>query len=247
MSLFRIASVVALAVSLTSSTMAWAGDIVVATDASNVPFEYKQGNEYVGFDIDLWSAIAKEAGITYELRPMDFSGIIPALQTGQVDVALASITIKAEREKVIDFSDPYYDSGFSLLVLSNSTIKGTDDLKGKLLALKTGTAAVDYAKEHFAGTELRLFPNSDNAYLEVATGRADGAIHDTPSVLYYIKTAGNGNVKTVGEQMMAQKYGIAFPKGSALRSKVNLALAKLKSDGTYSKIYEKWFGAQAAK
>ena len=77
-----------------SIQMAQAADLVVATDTAFVPFEFKEGDKYVGFDIDMWDEIAKEIGVTYKLQPMDFNGIIPALQTKQVDVALAGITIK---------------------------------------------------------------------------------------------------------------------------------------------------------
>ncbi|CCM76825.1 glutamine ABC transporter substrate-binding protein GlnH [Rhizobium mesoamericanum] len=221
-----------------------AKDLVVATDTAFVPFEFKQGDQYVGFDIDLWDAVAKDIGVSYSLQPMDFNGIIPALQTKQVDVGLAGITIKDERKKVIDFSDGYYDSGFLLMVPTDSKIAGPADLKGKTLAIKTGTSAADYAKANFKDTELRQFPNVDNAYMELQTGRVDAAMHDTPNVLYYIKTAGAGKVKAVGEQMMAQQYGIAFPKGSELVAKVNASLAKLKDNGTYTAIYKKWFGAE---
>lgn len=224
--------------------VAHAKDLVVATDTAFVPFEFKQGDKYVGFDIDLWDAVAKDIGVTYKLQPMDFNGIIPALQTKQVDVGLAGITIKDERKKVIDFSDGYYDSGFLLMVPADSKIAGPADLKGKTLAIKTGTSAADYAKANFKDTELRQFPNVDNAYMELQTGRVDAAMHDTPNVLYYIKTAGGGKVKAVGEQMMAQQYGIAFPKGSDLVAKVNASLTKLKKDGTYTAIYKKWFGAE---
>src|SRR5262245_41471129 len=104
-----------------------ADDLIVATDTAFVPFEFKQGDKYVGFDIDMWDAIAKEIGVTYQLQPMDFNGILPALQTKQIDVGLAGITIKPERQKVIDFSDGYYDSGFMLMVRTDSTIKSADD------------------------------------------------------------------------------------------------------------------------
>lgn len=226
------------------TTAASADELVVATDTAFVPFEYKDGDEYVGFDIDMWKEIAGDLGLEYELRPMDFSGIIPALQTGQIDVALAGITIKPEREEVIDFSDGYYDSGFLLMVPVDSDIKGPEDLAGKTLSVKTGTSAVDYATEHFADTELRMFPNIDNAYLELRTGRVDAAMHDTPNVLYYVATAGDGQVKAVGEQMMAHEYGIGFPKGSELVPKVNEVLAKMREDGRYDAIYEKWFGSR---
>jgi len=221
--------------------------LLVACDTAFVPFEFKQGDQYVGFDIDLWKEIAKDTKLEYRLQTMDFNGILPALQTRNVDVALAGITIKDERKKIVDFSDGYYDSGFTLMVPAASTIKGADDLKGKSLAIKTGTSAADYAKANFAGTELRQFPNIDNAYMELATGRVDAAMHDTPNVLYYIHTVGKGRVKAVGQQMMAQQYGIAFPKGSPLVPKVNAALAKIKADGRYAAIYKKWFGTEPAK
>lgn len=221
-----------------------ADELVVATDTAFVPFEFKEGDKYVGFDIDLWDAIATDLGVEYRLQPMDFNGIIPALQTKQVDVALAGITIKDERKQVIDFSDGYYDSGFLLMVPTDSDIKDADGLKGKTLAVKTGTSATDYAKEHFKETELRQFPNIDNAYLELQTGRVDAAMHDTPNVLYYIAKAGQGRVKAVGQQMMAHEYGIAFPKGSELVARVNEALKKIKADGRYDAIYEKWFGTK---
>jgi len=242
---FLKVSLAAFALAISGTSMAAGKELLIATDTAFVPFEFKQGNEYVGFDIDLWAAIAKELGVSYQLKPMDFNGIIPALQTHNVDAALAGITIKEERKQAIDFSDGYYDSGFLLMVKSdNETIKGEADIAGKSLAVKSGTSAADYAKANLEAKDLRQFPNIDNAYLELRTGRVDAAMHDTPNVLYYIKTAGEGQVKAVGAQMMAQQYGIGFPKGSELREPVNAALKKLRADGTYAKIYEKWFGTQ---
>lgn len=244
----RVLLAAALCAALGGTTaLAQAQTLVVATDTAFVPFEFKQGDKYVGFDIDLWDAVAKELGLSYRLQPMDFNGILPALQTKNVDVALAGITIKDERKKVIDFSDGYYDSGFMIMVPADSKVNGAADLKGKSLAIKTGTSAADYAKANFAGTELRQFPNIDNAYLELMTGRVDAAMHDTPNVLYFANTAGKGKVKVVGTQMMAHQYGIGFPKGSPLVPKVNTALAKIKADGRYNTIYKKWFGTEPPK
>ncbi|MDH4870073.1 glutamine ABC transporter substrate-binding protein GlnH [Pseudomonas sp. BN515] len=237
------AALAALAIAATTHANATDKELLVATDTAFVPFEFKQGNEYVGFDIDLWAAIAKELGWKYTLKPMDFNGIIPALQTRNVDLALAGITIKEERKQAIDFSDGYYDSGFLLMVRSdNDSIKGEADIVGKTVAVKSGTSAADYAKANLKASDLRQFPNIDNAYLELRTGRVDAAMHDTPNVLYYIKTAGEGQVKAVGQQMMAQQYGIGFPKGSELREPVNGALKTLRENGTYAEIYRKWFG-----
>lgn len=226
----------------TSSTV-----LNVATDTSFVPFEFKDGGSYTGFDIDLWKAIADKLDVKYKLQPMDFNGILPALQTGQVDAALAGITITDERKQAIDFSDGYYDSGFSIMVKSDDdSIKNWDDLAGKTVAMKTGTSAAEWAKKNLTDTTIKLFPNIDNAYLELQAGGVDAAIHDTPNVMYYINKNGNGKVKKVGDQESAQQYGIAFPKGSDMTAKVNKALKELKSDGTYNKLYKKWFGEEPA-
>jgi len=234
---FFAAAALALGVSSAS-----ADKLVVATDTAFVPFEFMQDGEYVGFDIDMWNTIADELGLEFELRPMDFNGIIPGLQTRQVDVALAGITIREDRAQVIDFSDGYYDSGFLIMVPVDSEIESFADLEGKTLAVRTGTSAADYARDNFTNTTLRQFPNIDNAYLELRTGRVDAAMHDTPNVLYYIATAGDGAVKAVGEQMMAHQYGIGFPKGSELVAPVNQVLANMREDGRYDEIYMKWFG-----
>jgi glutamine transport system substrate-binding protein len=238
----RTLSLFAAAALALGANSALADKLVVATDTAFVPFEFMQDGEYVGFDIDMWNMIAEGLELEFELRPMDFNGIIPGLQTGQVDVALAGITIREDRAEVIDFSDGYYDSGFLIMVPVDSDIEGADDLAGKTLAVRTGTSAADYARENFTETTLRQFPNIDNAYLELRTGRVDAAMHDTPNVLYYIATAGDGQVKAVGEQMMAHQYGIGFPKGSDLVEPVNQVLANMREDGRYDEIYMKWFG-----
>ena len=234
-SVFKV-SLAALTLAFAVSSHAANKTLVVATDTAFVPFEFKQGDKYVGFDVDLWAAIAKELKLDYTLKPMDFSGIIPALQTKNIDLALAGITITDERKKAIDFSDGYYKSGLLVMVnANNNDIKDVKDLNGKVVAVKSGTGSVDYAKANIKTKDLRQFPNIDNAYMELGTGRADAVL----------KTAGNGKFKAVGESLEAQNYGIAFPKGSdELREKVNGALKTLRENGTYNEIYKKWFGTE---
>jgi len=239
-------SVAALALAFSLSSTAAEKKLVVATDTAFVPFEFKQGDKYVGFDVDLWDAIAKELKLDYTLKPMDFSGIIPALQTRNVDLALAGITITEERKKAIEFSDGYYKSGLQVMVRNNeNNIKGISDLNGKVVAVKSGTGSVEYAKANIKAKDLRQFPNIDSAYMELGTNRADAVLHDTPNILYFIHTAGKGRFKAVGDSIEAQQYGIAFPKGSDdLREKVNGALKTLKENGTYNQLYKKWFGTE---
>lgn len=225
------------------SGTSFAEKLNVGTDTAFVPFEYKgPDGKYTGFDIDLWAEIAKRIGVEYELRPMDFNGLIPGLTTGNLDVALAAIFIKSEREKAIDFSHPYFRAGLMTMVPANNTdINGPADLEGKVVAVKLGTATVEYV-EGLNPKRIVKFPNIDQAYLEVVTGGADAAMHDTPNVLYYIKTAGEGRVKAVGADVKAAQYGIAFPMGSKLRKPVNVALLEMMEDGTYAELYQKWFG-----
>ncbi len=230
------------------TSMAQEKALIVATDTAFVPFEFKQGDKYVGFDIDLWGLIASEMKVNYQFQIMDFSGIIPALQTNNVDVAIAGMSIKDERRKVIDFSDPYYQSSTAIMVRSNNKdISSPADLNGKIIGAKTGTATVDWIKANVKPKELRLFPNIDNAYLDLRSGGLDAAMHDTPNVQYYIQTAGQGSVKMAAIASSGAFYGIAFPKGSPWVEKVNNALKKIKADGRYDSIYKKWFGHVLAK
>jgi glutamine transport system substrate-binding protein len=231
-----------------SQVLAQNKELLVATDTAFVPFEFKQNGKYTGFDIELWDAIAKEAGFKYTLRPMDFNGIIPGLQTRNIDAALAGITIRDDRKKVIDFSDPYYESGLAILVgKDNTAIKTAKDLEGKTVAVKIGTATVDYLKSNVPNAKLKLFPNIDNAFLELATGRVDAVVHDTPNLQYFAKTGGEGRVKVVGSLKSGDFYGIGFPKGSELVPAVNKALKAIQANGKYDALYQKWFGQKTAQ
>lgn len=223
---------------------AHAGALYIGVDTSFVPFEYKgEDGKYTGFDIEMWAEIADRINVEYELKPMDFNGLIPALTTGNIDAALAAIFIKSSREKKIDFSHPYFRAGLKTMVRTeNNDVHEPKDLAGKTVAVKTGTATVEYVESLNPGKIVK-FPNIDQAYLEVVTGGADAAMHDTPNVLYFIKKAGQGKVKAVGADVKAAQYGIAFPQGSDLREKVNIALLEMMEDGAYDDLYKKWFGS----
>lgn len=217
----------------------------VGTDTSYVPFEFldQKSGEYVGFDIDLMEAISKEAGFEYELTPMDFTGIIPALQTGNLDLAIAGITINPDREKAVDFSAPYYDAGTAILIHEDEeNIKSGEDLKGRVVATKQGTSSYDYATAIEGIKDIVPFPNIDQAYMELEKGSADAVIFDLPNILYYMKTNEDKKVKVVDELLEGQSFGIAFPMGSELTKDVDAALKTLKENGTYDELYEKWFG-----
>ena len=215
----------------------------IACDVSFVPFMFPdENNQYVGFDVDLLNAMSDYLGFTYELQPMEFTALLSSVQAKKVDLGSSGITITDERKKVMDFSDPYYDSATQILVKDDSDIKDFDDLHGKTVSMKIGTAPVKYIEEHYPDVNIKEFNTSDEAYLEVARGSADASVFETPNMLYYIKQNPNSHTKVVGTKIDACQYGILFPKHSELTKYFNAALAKLKADGTYDKIYEKWFG-----
>ncbi len=242
-SLLKILSILSV---ITFAATAETKKLIVATDTAFMPFEFKQGDKYVGFDIDLWEAIAQELNLSYTLKPMDFSGVIPALQSRNVDLAIAGIAITELRKEVIDFSDVYYSGGLLVLVrMDNDDIKSEKDLSGKIVAVKSGTESANYAKDNINAGELRQFPNIDNAYMELAAKRADAVLYDAPNILAFMKFSGNTQFKTVGNQIKAQHFCIALPKGSdELRKKINTALQTLRDNGTYAQIYKKWFDVE---
>jgi glutamine transport system substrate-binding protein len=236
------AAVIAMAV---SGAPAMAKTLTVATDANFPPFEFKDASgKHTGFDVELWDALAKEIGVEYKLQPMDFNGIIPGLQTGQLDVGIAGMTIKLERAKLIDFSVPYFKAGLLIMVKAdNNDIKGIEDLKGRIVSTKLGTTSQDFVKANAQARKVKLFPNNDAMILELMSGGADAVVFDSPVMANFMQSdAGKGKVKVVGPVYMGQSYGIGFPKGSPLVPKVNKALKKLRKNGTYDALYKKWFG-----
>lgn len=219
-------------------------EYTVVSDTSFVPFEFKEDGEYVGFDIELINAIADEVGFKVNLETTNFDGIIPGLQTGSFDIALAGISITEERAKKIDYSDPYYESGLRIGVsVDNDDINGIEDLEGKTIATRLGSTSAAYIKDNIKDAEANQYEQLDQAYLAVENGSADAILYDAPNVAYYIKTKGEDSLKMVGDLYQAEDYGIAITKGKDdLVEAINDGLATLRENGKYAEIYEKWFG-----
>lgn len=218
----------------------------VGVDTTYPPFEFKEGNEYKGIDIELINAIAKNQGFDIELTPMDFGGIIPAMQANQLDVAIAGMSITDDRKKVVDFSTPYFDAGLTVVVKEdNSSIQSVENLKGKKIAVKKGTTGAKYATDNAAklGITVVQFNDSPAMFQEVANGNADALIEDYPVISYAIAQKDLG-LKIVGDRLNGDQYGIAVLKGqnADLLKKINNGLAELKKDGTYDKIIKTYLG-----
>jgi polar amino acid transport system substrate-binding protein len=219
----------------------------VGVDVTYPPFEFKEGTEYKGIDIDLIKAIAENQGFEIELNPMDFGGIIPAMQANQLDLAIAGMSITDERKKVVDFSTPYFDAGLTTIVKEdNADIKSVNDLKGKVVAVKKGTTGAKWATDNQSKLgikEVKQFNDSPAMFQEVTNGNADALIEDYPVISYAIAQQ-DLSLKIVGDRLNGDQYGIAVLKGKNqdLLEKVNKGLEELKASGKYDEIVKAYLG-----
>ena len=211
------------------------------------PFEFQdeKQSEYQGFDMDLIRAIGKEMGKEVQISNIGFDGLIPALQAKNIDVVISGMTITDERKENVLFSDPYYQSGLQIVVRSDdNSINSFADLKGKSLAVQIGTSSSNEAKKIENATVKELNTPAD-CFIELQNKGADAVINDRPVNDYAIKEGGITGLKALPERLTAEDYGIAMAKDNVeLQKQVNDALKKIRDNGEYDKIFEKWFGGQ---
>lgn len=217
----------------------------VGSSIDFAPFEFQDEGqkEYQGFDMDLIRAIGKEMGYDVEIQNLGFDGLIPALQGKNIDAIISGMSINDERKQNVLFSDPYYQSGLTMIVRDNETaIKSFQDLKGKKVAVQIGTTSADEVKK-IDGVEIKELNTPADCFMELKAGGVDAVVNDRPVNDYYITKNNAQGVKALEEKLTAEDYGIAIGKDNKeLQQKVNDALKKLKENGEYDKIFAKWFG-----
>ena len=220
------------------------GKLILAT-GNYRPFEYhdEKTNKVIGYDIDVAEAIAKKIGVPLEVKEMQFTGLIPTLQNGQADLVIAAMYITPARKEVVDFADPYMDTGMVVAVRKDDTaIKGPNDLNGKVVGVKTGATSEKVAQElneKGAKITIKSYKETVDYLLDLQNGRLDAAINDLLNQLEYNKA--NPNVKIVGEPFTKAQLGIAVKKGDKeLLDLINTVLKELKQSGEAEKLYKKW-------
>lgn len=224
--------------------------LIVGFEPTFAPFEFTdEKGDYVGFDIDLIKAVAEAEGLDIQLKNLSFDGLIPALEAGQIDVIASGMSIKPERLKKVDFSLPYYDAGLAIVVREgNNEISKFEDLAGKTLAVQIGTTGADKAEEakEQYNSKVKSFNTNDLVFMELMNGAADAVIIDLPVAEDFINKKGEGKVKIVGDVLDGESFGIAVAKGNTeLLEKINSGLAKVKEDGTFNELFQKWFNIDA--
>jgi len=234
----------------------------VACDASYPPFsiQLEEGEtvsgtvvsssngmgDYYGIDVELLDAISKLEGFEYELTPMDFSAIIPALVSGNIDASIAGMNATEERRKTVDFSDGYYEAGSAMVVNANDdSISSFEDLKGKVAACKEGTTGMLWSQDNSSkyGFSVKVYPDSASMMLAVANRQADFLLEDYPVISYQISIGAQKNLKVAIEAIEEppqDAFAVVKGKNQELLAKFNSGLAKIRANGTYDKIINQY-------
>jgi polar amino acid transport system substrate-binding protein len=220
------------------------GKLTVCTHLPYEPFQYNEGGEVVGFDVDLMDLVAEDLDLEQEIVNTPFETIETgqAMSTGQCDIAAAGMTITEDRDRVIDFSDPYFEATQALLVKKGAGYDSLEALDGKTLGVQVGTTGQEYAEKNVPeGVELKVFEDLALLLEAVKSGSVDAAINDNTVLLDY--AAQNPDTEMTTEFETGEQYGFGVAQGenAELLDAVNKAFATAQEDGTYDQLFKKYF------
>lgn len=220
--------------------------LTVGSDIPYPPFEQGKPGEYTGFDVEMMEAIAEKMGRTAEFQDTSFETIFTFLAQGKFEAVASAATITPEREKNVDFSDPYYLSEQAILVKEGGTIDTVEELKGETIGVQKGTTGEEFVEEKGEAGELRSYPTGPDAVNALVSGTVEAVVIDIP-------VAEKAVEETSGLEISAaipteEQYGIAVAQGnSELLEEINGGLKEIEKDGTYTKLYKKWFHREPPK
>lgn len=224
------------------------GKFVVGTEPTFPPFEMQdtKTGEIIGFDIDLIKAIAKDQGLEVEVKNLGFDGLVPALQTGNIDIAASGMSITEERKKQIAFSEPYINAGLAVAVkTSNEKVTSISELNGLTAGVQIGSTGAGHANELLKSGVLKnvkTFENVALAMAELSAGGVDIVINDAPVSEAYVKQQ-KGNLKLLPGLLQSDSYGFGIRKNNTeLLNKINAGLKNVTENGTVEELKAKYFG-----
>ena len=233
-----------------ASALAAEKTIVVGVNSENPPWIFMQDGKMTGFEADIVEEFAKRAGYKIEYKSAPSATVLTGVQSGQWDIAMSSIWIKPERAKVMDFADPYYDSGIGLMTPKGG-ITDLSQMKGKTFGSDTGSMNEDWlvkSQDKYGPYTVKSYDYWADAVLDLEAGRLDGVVVDDPIALYYIKQHPDSNlVMKIYIPGFKAGQALAFKKGSPLRDEFNKIQNEMKKDGTLAGIHKKWFGTEPPK
>lgn len=218
------------------------GTLTMATNAYFPPYEYYDGQDIIGIDVDIAKAIADKMGLELKVEDMEFDSIITAVSTGKADLGLAGMTVTPDRQKNVDFSDSYATGIQSVIVKEDSTITKIDDLQGKKIGVQLSTTGDIYATDDFGKDSVVQYNKGNDAVMALTQGQVDAVIIDNEPAKSYVEA--NKGLKILDTEYATENYAACISKDNAgLTKAVNKALAELKADGTLQKIVDKYIKA----
>jgi len=221
-----------------------AGVLQAGSDTSFPPMEFPDGKGgYVGFDVDLCTALAKKMGLQLEIVPTAWDDIIPALLGDRFDMIMSAMAITEERLKQINFTDPYLPGILAISAPVSAPIADTAELAGKVVGVQVDTIGQFEAEKIQSIKEIRKYGTILEAFQDLAAGRVDCVVNDEPVNTYIIETNPDYKAKlaNAGRIITMNGYGYAVKKeNAALLEALNAALNEVRADGIYQKICEKW-------
>jgi polar amino acid transport system substrate-binding protein len=215
------------------------GKIIVATEGAYPPFNYFQGSKLTGFEVELAEAIVKKMGLAIEWKSLSFDALLAGLRQDRWDMVMASFGVTEERSKAVTFTNPYYCSG-GVIVSKDPAIRTADSLKGKTVAVQTGSTYMENVKKLQGVKEVKNFPQDTDARSALLNGRVDAWVSDRFVVKTALATSPAAGLK-MGDYLFVEKIATAIKKGnSTLAAALDKALAEVIADGTYKTISEKY-------
>jgi ABC-type amino acid transport substrate-binding protein len=225
-----------------------AGEITIGVKFDVPPFGFKnpQTNEVEGFDVDMGKFIAEELGVEPKFIEAISDNRIPFLERGTVDLILSTMTINAERDMEIDFSEPYYIAQGRILVPSGSDIKGLEDLGGKGVCTALGSTYEETIRTEAPDADLKLVDTYSEC-LELLQNEAIDAI-STDDVILTGMIIQDDSLEMVGDRLTVEPYGVGIKEGDKqLKEFVDGVLKKAENDGRWEETYQKWVGRHIDK
>jgi polar amino acid transport system substrate-binding protein len=210
--------------------------LIVGTEAGFAPYEYMEGDEVVGIDMDIAQAIADSMGKELVIQNMDFEGALLAVQNGSVDFVAAGVSVDEERDKVMDFSIDYVNSTEVVVVNSeNQTVASIDDLAGKIIGVQQGNIADFYVEENIEAQEIKRYTKFAQAAEDLKNGKIDCIVMDQFPAEEMVTA--NPELKILEETLFQDKYAIAVDDGNTeLLDKINAVIQDLKDSGKMDEI-----------
>lgn len=220
---------------------------MVGSGFNYYPFDFMDGEEMVGFEVDVWNEIGERSGLEVEFMRADFAGLFGLLDKGDVDTIANQVAVTPEREEKYNFSVPYCYNAVKMIVPKGNpqNVQTTDDMIGKTVITGTGDNGFEWLEENFPNGEVNITTIQGGDMLQVVLmGKADIAIQSTAATAVSIKD-NNLDLEIVGDSIIDETDSYPFAKterGDALKEKVDAALTEMHEDGTLKELSEKWFG-----